>query len=308
MVTGVSEDPGAAFAALMSGAAASADAEAAAAAGEAPYGYTRDRQTGEVRPKKTPGRGGRTPSLDELKGAQGEPGPDNIAPGSPPAPDERPGDVAPDEKLARRRGSAARKAAAAADPVPFQPGRIARGMNRLYRRTGKIIRAFDPVIGQAVIEATKAEDEDDVTVGEAWEDLARANPRVRRFLLKLIAGGAYGQLIMAHMPILLAVAMKPAVLKLIPFSRLIESLAEQDGDEDQAQDGGEGIEQLLGGLTGADVGQMAALAEDLLGQLGARPDLAAAAQAAAAAPRPTAVRTQAAQPRRTTRAQRRRAS
>lgn len=303
----MSEDPGAAFAALMSGAAASADAEAAAAAGEAPYGYTRDRKTGEVRPKKTPGRGGHTPTLEELKGEQAPEGGQGAPEGAQQAPGERPADVAPDEKLARRRGSAARKAAEAAEPVPYQPGRIARGMNRLYRRTGKIIRAFDPVIGQALIEATKAEDDDDVTVGEAWEDLARANPRVRRFLLKLIAGGAYGQLVMAHMPILLAVAMKPAVLKLIPFSKLIESMAEKDDDDKDQADGAAGpggIEDLFAGMTQADMSQMVNLAQGMLGGLGARPDLAAAA-AAAAGPPPATVRTQ---PRHTSRAQRRKAS
>ena len=66
-------------------------------------------------------------------------------------------------------------------------------MNRLYARVGRIVRVMDPVIGQAIIETTSKEAESEVTVGEAWEELARTNPRIRRVLLKLISGGAWGR-------------------------------------------------------------------------------------------------------------------
>src|ERR1700733_10552583 len=55
-----STNPADGFAALMSGAANQATPEA-------PFGYTRDRETGEMRPKKTAGRPRQPPSLDELK-------------------------------------------------------------------------------------------------------------------------------------------------------------------------------------------------------------------------------------------------
>ena len=45
--------------------------EQAADGGEAPFGYTRDRGTGEVRAKKSPGRGGvkPAPGVEDLKAA-----------------------------------------------------------------------------------------------------------------------------------------------------------------------------------------------------------------------------------------------
>lgn len=83
-----------------------------------------------------------------------------------------------------------------------------------------MIRVADADIGQALIDITRKDDPEDVTVGEAWEQLARANPRIRRFLLRLIAGGAVGQLFMCHAPVLMAVLMKESVRKHIPFPRL----------------------------------------------------------------------------------------
>lgn len=263
-------DPAAEFAALMAGAAEQADAEA----DPAPYGYTRDRQTGEMRPKRSPGRGGaRSPSVDELKASS------PVAPegsgeedggGSDGAPLERqdppPADRAPDEKRARLSTRKA-KADKPDAPVPqYRAGVIAKGMNKLYARVGKIVRVGDREIGQAIIDATRKESDDDVTVGEAWEELAKTNPRIRKFLLKLIAGGAWGQLVMAHMPILLAVVMKPAVLRLIPFSRVIASLAEPDEDTPEGEGG------LPGGMTVADAGQMAELARQQMAAMGLQLD------------------------------------
>jgi hypothetical protein len=255
-------DPARDFAALMSGAAAAA----APAPPDAPYGYTRDRETGELRPKKVPGRPrARPPSVDELKAArEGDPGPGETGPQEPPAEDR-----APDEKGRHRRAEAAEALDGGAG-VPYVPGRIAKGMNKLYRRAGKIIKALDPVVGEALIEVTRKEDDDDVTVGDAWEELARVNPRVRRFLLKLISGGAWGQLAAAHAPILLAVLLKPAVLKHIPFGRLLAALADDDdgqADGDQTETPGQ---SLLDGLNGEDLQQMVGLAQRLAVSFGSR--------------------------------------
>lgn len=284
-------NPDAEFATLMSQAASAA----APGHAEAPYGYTRDRETGEMRPKKAPGRPKAPPGLDELK--QG-------TPDAPPA-DPPPGDRAPDR--GRRKGKG--KAPAADEPVPqHRPGQITKGMNKLYRRAGKIVRAMDRDIGTAIIEATENTAEpgpdgvitEDDSVGAAWEEVARANPRIRRFLLKMIAGGAYGSLVMAHAPIGMAIVMKPAILNHIPFSKIIASLAEPDEGTPPGEGG------LPGGMTEADVAQMA----DVAGQMAARmglalpPEVAQAAAAMAAngaGPPQVLTRTQ---PRNSTRAQR----
>lgn len=220
---------------------------------QAPYGYTQDRRTGVRRPKKTPGRPakadvapaepGETPSLEQLKAkANGDRDPDRM----PSAITRKGGKIPHDEP----------------EVPPFRAGPIAKGMNRLYLKTGKLVRGFDPEVGAAMIEATKKETDDDVTVGEAWEELARTNPRIRKVLLKLISGGAWGQLFMAHAPIFLAVIMKPAIIKHIPFSKIIESLAEPE-DDTPAGNGA-----LPGGMTNGDVAQVMDLAKAQMAKMG----------------------------------------
>lgn len=264
------EDPGAGFVALMGRAAEQADAQAP----EAPYGYTRDRQTGETRPKKSPGRAGaRTPSVDDLKASEPAaarpPGAeDGGGAGDEPAPVDPvppPADVAPDEKRtkARIRRSGSDKPAS---PVPqYRAGVITTGINRLYRRAGKVVRAMDADIGEAIIQSARnAADpgEPDDSVGAAWEELARTNPRIRKFVMKALTGGAWTQLVMAHAPIAMAIMMKPAILRFIPFATLIESVAEPDEDTPEGEGG------LPGGMTATDVDQMTQLATAQMAKMG----------------------------------------
>jgi len=157
-----------------------------------------------------------------------------------------------------------------AEVPQHRPGQITKGMNKLYRRAGKIVRAMDADIGIAIIEATKntaepdenGEITEDDSVGAAWEEVARTNPRIRRALLKMIAGGAWGSLVMAHAPIGLAIAMKPAVLRHIPFSKLIASFAEPDEDTPEGEGG------LPGGMTAADAQQMMGVAAEMAAKMG----------------------------------------
>jgi hypothetical protein len=195
----------------------------------------------------------------------------------------------------------------AAGDVPMPKGGVlAAGINKLYRRAGKVIRAFDPELGAAVIACTyrdAGDDADELTVGEGWENLCRTNPRVRRWWMRAIAGGAVGDLFMAHAPIGIAFMMKPMVRKLIPLDRLISSMAEPDDDTPE----GEG--ELPGGMTEADFGAMQALAEQQARRMAAKMGMTvsdedlAAASAQAAEKMPPAFRRQ--QPRGQSRAQRR---
>jgi hypothetical protein len=258
-------DPAAGFAAFMNKAREAADVPA----DPAPYGYKADGT-----PKKTAGRPRRSPSVDELK----TPGtPDEVTAGENGGPDtaEVPGplpDRAPDERaraVRKGKGSAAREAA-----PPYKAGLITSGVNRLYRRAGKIARAMDSDIGTAILESAKntAEaGEPDDSVGAAWDELCKTNPRIRKFVMKCIAGGAWGQLVMAHAPIAMAIVMKPAIFRLIPFSKLIASMAEPDEDTAPGEGG------LPGGMTADDAGQMADLAQAQMAKMGLNvpPDVAA---------------------------------
>jgi len=253
-VTETSEsDPAAAFAALMSGAAQ----EVQGGQDEAPYGYTTDPRTGIERPKKAPGRPRKSPSLEDLKAAKEAAGP--AAEGPAEARSDRP--PAAPKGRDRRRGKTA-------EPKPGPPvpqylrneGGIARAVNKQYRKIGKLLVAFGvDDIGQAFIACTRAIDDDDITVGDAWEQMARTNPRVRAWLLKFLAGGALGTLFWAHMPIFGAVLMKDAIRRRIPIGNLLFAFTGDDDDPgtDEPPASGPSFE----GLKQEDVAQMMAFAQ-----------------------------------------------
>jgi hypothetical protein len=224
----------------------------------APHGYMLDKNTGERRPKKSgrgrPSRaslkGGASPSLEEIKATRPEVSPDDVKP----------------EK--GKRNWRADRPPKVREAVPaFRAGPIAKGMNRLYARTAKLVKVMDPEIGAAILAATRKESDDDVTVGEAWEELAKINPRVRGVLLKLIAGGVYGQLLMAHAPIVLAIVMKDGIRERIPMARFAAALLDNDDDGTPGAEPAFDVSTLLGGLTPEDAGQMAAMANQMMAQM-----------------------------------------
>ena len=222
--------------------------------GAAPYGWTRDRKTGTLRAKKRPGRPSVPPSAEELAAALAAAVPAEPVPDRPPA--------APAARRIRINLPGSEPQA----PAMPRGGIIAAGVDKLYRRAGKLLRALDHDIGQALIECTRQDllDEGELTVGQAWEQLAKTNPRIRAFLMRAIAGGAWGDLIMAHAPIGIAIVMKPAVQRLIPWGRIVESMAEPDEDTPEGEGG------LPGGMTAADFEELKATASEQARRVAAR--------------------------------------
>jgi hypothetical protein len=258
-------DPLAGFAALMG--AAGQDAKPVSDADEAPYGWTRDESTGEMRPKKSPGRPRKSPSLDDLKVRKEA---DAAAEAEAPAVDRPP--AAPKG----RRRSRAGKGAGPDRPAPPVPqhlrseGAIAKGVNQLYRKAGKLVRVMDQDVGQALIDITRAEDPEDVTVGDAWEQLARTNPRVKAFLMRALAGGAWSGLVAVHAPVLMALLMKDAIRKRIPFARLAMAMVDDSDGEPAPAEG-----TPMGGLRPEDMAAMMAMAQATAEQMmsGRGPDV-----------------------------------
>lgn len=220
----------------------------------APFGYMDDPATGERRPKKTAGRQkkepgpdlapGATPSIEDLKAGQA------ASSGA----DTKPGDRAP--------GKAAKKPKTIVPP--YRAGIIAKGMNKRYRQIGKLVRPLDADIGQSFITMAQntAEPEDDGdeadnSVGACWDDLARTNPRVRKFCLTMIQGGVVGALVIAHTPLGVAIAMKFIGANPGLIGRFVMSMTEPEPDEDGASDG-------PFGLNVEDLGQMAGMMEKLV--------------------------------------------
>lgn len=251
------QDAAAGFAALMSKAADAAGVTPKPEDSEAPYGWTKDPATGEMRPKKAAGRPRKSPSVEELKAEKAEL----------PADQPRNEDRAPDTG----KRSKAKEPKEDKQPVPqFREGVIERGINKLYRRAGKMVRVMDPSTGQALIDITRKEDAEDTTVGEAWENLARHNPRIRRMLLKMISGGDWSALFMAHAPVFLAILMKDSIRKHVPFHRLFEAFFDGGEDGEAPADG-----TPFEGMTMPDMSDLMQVAAQFMPMMGGRMNAAA---------------------------------
>jgi hypothetical protein len=103
-----------------------------------------------------------------------------------------------------------RKVKAPAAPVdaPAMPrkGTLAKSFTQMYVSIGTFLLPFDAACGGAVINAAPK-------CGEALEELARTNPAIRKALLAMLETSVWSQVILAHAPIMLAIAIHhvPAV-------------------------------------------------------------------------------------------------
>lgn len=261
---------------------------------EDPPGLVIDRVTGLPRPKKRPGRPRKDAgTVPEPDGGLNPPlGPPSIEELRAREPAPRAADRPPGTGKEARRGPGPAAPKPPPDLPPFRAGPIARGVNRLYAKAGRLVTVGDPDIGRALVSITRKQiivepdgtqhvDEEDITVGEAWEELARTHPRIRAFLLKAISGGAWAQLFMAHAPILLAVMMKDGIRQRIPFHRLIAAFLSDDEPRQaptQYQDGPAyaepespmGMSDLLGSLNTDDMDAVSEMFNGTMNQVMAR--------------------------------------
>lgn len=127
-------------------------------------------------------------------------------------PDELP-DESPDEprrglfsRLRRKRADGAHQSPA----VPMPRTGIATPVAAFYRRAGTFIQPFDPECGSALIAGADG-------CGKAWDQVCRRNPQIRRYVLAMLATTTHLDLVVAHLPILLAVAIHhvPAVRDMV---------------------------------------------------------------------------------------------
>ncbi len=94
-----------------------------------------------------------------------------------------------------------RKAAKPKKPVPPTPrGGLRQPLEDLYTGMGMLLMPFDANCGKIIIDAAPR-------CAETLDELAKTNPAVRRILISLITTSALGAVIMAHAPILMAIAM-----------------------------------------------------------------------------------------------------
>lgn len=91
-------------------------------------------------------------------------------------------------------------------PPKPRPGTLVKPLRDLYTSAGTMIVPFQPQVGMAFIENAEA-------CAIALENAARENVNIRKALLALIETSVWGNLIAAHLPILMvmAVAFVPQV-------------------------------------------------------------------------------------------------
>ena len=151
-------------------------------------------------------------------------------------------------------------------------GQIAAGMNRLYRTAGRVLQALNAPdtrgrrAGVALAEITRKQDPDDVTVGEAWEKLAAGNPRVRAFLLRLVSGGAAGELVWCHVPVVIALMVGPDGDVAGPVGTVLGAMMAPDGDAGPSPaEQGQSFGEFVQNLSPEDMQGLAAMAQRMAG-------------------------------------------
>lgn len=84
-------------------------------------------------------------------------------------------------------------------PAMPRKGLLAKKFTDLYVALGSFMLPFDPAVANAVINAAPK-------CGESLEELARTNPAVRKALMGMVETSVWGQVILAHAPIMIAIA------------------------------------------------------------------------------------------------------
>jgi len=93
------------------------------------------------------------------------------------------------------------------DETPkYSPGLLVKPLRDLYVTVGTLVLPFNQAVGTAFIQNAEA-------CARSLDNAAKTDKQIRRVLMLLITGSVWGEVIVAHMPIMmaLAVTMVPAV-------------------------------------------------------------------------------------------------
>lgn len=130
---------------------------------------------------------------------------------------EPPG-IDPDVKPNRARKSAPPPKKRPALP-PWKDGVISHWATNLYQTAGQMVVPFEPNYG-AILQGISE------PAGQAWENLARDSPGLRRVFHSLMTTTKMSELIMAHMPLIILVLHKHGPVQ-EQMSRFAEKLSEE---------------------------------------------------------------------------------
>lgn len=90
---------------------------------------------------------------------------------------------------------------AVSDEIPqqYHPGVLVKPLRELYTVAGTLVLPFNKPVGTAFIQNAEQ-------CAIALDNAAKTDRAIRRVLMMLVAGSVWGQIIAAHMPILMALA------------------------------------------------------------------------------------------------------
>lgn len=84
--------------------------------------------------------------------------------------------------------------------APYKAGAIAAGMEDIYGSGAMLWSMFDSTCGTALLQCAPS-------AAQAWEELAKNDPKIRAMLMRIFTGSSWGKVFQAHLPLLIAVFM-----------------------------------------------------------------------------------------------------
>lgn len=151
---------------------------------------------------------------------------------TPPKPRDRPPKTGrteprpPPQQRSRSR-STSKEASSASTPddsekvTDYRPGILVKPLRDLYVTVGTLVLPFNQPVGTAFIQNAEA-------CAKALDNAAKTDKQIRRVLMLLIQGSVWGEIIIVHMPIMMALA-----VTLVPSVRSNLNAVQSEGDNSE---------------------------------------------------------------------------
>lgn len=97
---------------------------------------------------------------------------------------------------------------------PYRAGKYKEPISQLYAVAGLMLSPIAPKTGMAFVENSDK-------VAEEWDKLSRTNPKVKKVLDKLVTGGGWGGLLLAHSAIGMVAVQESGLLSKVPFLKTL---------------------------------------------------------------------------------------
>ncbi len=137
--------------------------------------------------------------------------------------EESPPVVTPKASRVKREKSTKTAASKPRTAPPYRAGQFVQPLTQMYAFIGMAVLPFDPTCGTAVMQSGEE-------CAKSLDELAKSNIAVRRALYALTATSAWGAVIAAHVPILVAVGSHHVPAVRDSLERMGEGMVNSDDD------------------------------------------------------------------------------